>query len=460
MEIRKDVMKLAIPIITEQTFVMIMGVVNAIMAGHLGKEAVSAIGMVDSLNNVFIAFFSALAVGGTVVIAHYAGQCNIKSANEAVRHALLSGILLSSAITLIIYLCRYGLMKVLYGSAEQEVMSNAFTYLNITLLTYPLIALTSIANGVLRGVGDTKTPMKITIIMNILNIILSYTLIYGLEIRSAHFSLGTPGFGIKGAAMGIAAARTIGAVLILYTLLRGSKLIQLRIDRDFKLDFMLLRSIFGVGLPASVESLLFNGGKLITQVFIVGMGTASIAANYVAGSVFGLVNIPGSALSIAATTLVGQCMGRGESDEAKSTLLYLTKLTSLCLLIVCIFTFPLAKFLASLYTSSGDVIEIAVGLIKTSALSMPILWAASFILPAGLKGAGDAKYTMVVSIFGMWVFRITLGYILCIPLNMGVQGIWIGMYADWLVRGTLFYIRLQRGKWKGNNVIKSAGEAV
>lgn len=460
MVIRKDVMKLAVPIIAEQAFIMIMGVINAIMAGRLGKEAVSAIGMVDSINNIFISFFSALAVGGTVVVAHYAGQRNIKSANEAARHALLSGVLLAGIVTLLIFLFQNSIIKVLYGSAEQEVMNNAFTYLNITLLTYPLIALTSVACGVLRGVGDTKTPMKITIIMNLLNIVLSYTLIYGLNISSAHFSVGIPGLGIKGAALGIASARTIGAGLILYTLLSGSKLIQLKLDRSFRPDMTLLRSIFGVGFPASVESLLFNGGKLITQVFIVGMGTASIAANYVAGSVFGLINIPGGALSIAATTLVGQYMGRGESDEAKSTLLYLTKVTSLCLLVLCAFTYPFASMLASMYTQSSDVIEIAAGLIKTSAISMPTLWAVSFILPAGLKGAGDAKYTMVTAIFGMWAFRITLGYILGVPLGMGVLGVWIGMYVDWLVRGTLFYIRLKSGKWRDKVVIRNLKEAI
>ena len=145
-------------------------------------------------------------------------------------------------------------------------------------------------------------------------------------------------------------------------------------------------------------------------------------------------------------------MGRGEGDQAQSTILYLTKATSLCMLVITLITFPFSRLLAAAYTSNPDVIPLAASLIKTSLLSMPLLWAVSFIIPAGLKGAGDAKFTLLVSVFGMWAFRVTTGYVLGIPLGLGVMGVWLGMYIDWLVRGILFYIRLKRGKWKNNIV--------
>ena len=457
MFIRKDVLKLALPVIAEQAFIMVMGVINTIMAGNLGKEAVSAIGMVDSINNIFIAFFSALAVGGTVVVAQYYGQRNYGKANEAARHTVFAGILFSLFITVLLFIFRNNVVMLLFGSAERQVLENSLIYLEITLFTYPLIALTSVACGVLRGVGDSKTPMKVMIFMNFINIVLSYVFIYGLNIQNDHFNISIPGNGVKGAAYGIAAARVIGALLIGFVLLNGSKIIKLKLDRHFRPEWSMLKSIFGIGLPASIESLLFNSGKLITQIFIVGMGTASIAASAIASSVFGLINIPGSALSIAAITLVGQHMGKGESEEAQSTILYLTKATSLCMLVICLITFPSARLLASAFTTNADVIPIAVSLIRTSLLSVPLLWAVSFVIPAGLKGAGDAKYTLFVSIFGMWAFRVSLGYILGIPLGFGVVGVWFGMYIDWLVRGMFFYIRLKRGKWKNNIVIKEAG---
>ena len=454
MLIRKDVLKLALPVLAEQAFIMVMGVINTVMAGQLGKEAVSAIGMVDSINNIFISFFSAIAVGGTVVVAQYYGQGNTGKANEAARHTVFASILLSLFVTVILFIFRNSVIMVLFGSAEQQVMENSLIYLEITLFTYPLIALLSVACGVLRGVGDTKTPMKVTIFMNFLNIVLSYIFIYGINIKNNHLNISIPGSGVRGAAYGIASARIIGALLIGFVLLNGSKIIKLKLDRNFKPEWSMLSSIFGIGLPASVESLLFNGGKLITQIFIVGMGTATIAANTITSSVFGLINIPGCALSIAATTLVGHHMGRGESEEAQSTIMYLTKATSLCILAISLITFPCARLLVSAYTTNSDVIPIAVNLIRTSLLSMPLLWAVSFVIPAGLKGAGDARYTLMVSIFGMWAFRVTLGYVMAIPLGLGVMGVWLGMYIDWLVRGVLFYTRLKRGKWKNNVVIR------
>lgn len=453
MHLRKDVMRLTAPIMLEQTFIMLMGVINAIMAGRIGKETVSAIGMVDSINNIFIAFFSALAVGGTVIVAYYAGRGNTYDSNESAKQAIYSGLAISVAVTLLIWLFRRPLMSLLFGTAEKTVFENAIIYLNITLLTYPLIALTSIACGVIRGAGDTKTPMKITIFMNVINVLLSYILIYGIDLGSGRYAVHLPMLGIRGAAYAIAAARTIGAAAIMLVLVRGTKTLKLDSFKNIRINMDMQKSIFGIGIPSSVESLLFNGGKLITQIFIVSMGTATIAANYVASSVSGLVNIPGNALSIAATTLVGQAMGRRQSEEADYLMSYLTKLSSFCLLVPSLLMFPFGRAIASLYTQSGDVISIAVQLIRLSAIATPLFWSLAFLLPSGLKAAGDAKYTMVTSIIGMWVFRITLGYVLGVPLKMGVAGVWCGMYIDWIVRGVLYYARLKKGRWKNNTVV-------
>ncbi|MDF2522528.1 MAG: efflux family protein [Clostridiales bacterium] len=458
MLIRKDVLGMTVPILTEQIFVVLMGVVNAIMAGRIGKEAVSAIGMVDSLNNVFISMFTALAVGGTVVVAYYTGQRNRQSANDAAKQAFLSGLVIALIITLATWVFRYPLLNILYGSAEQDVINQSFIYLNITLPTYPLIALTSIACGVLRGAGDTRTPMKVTIFMNIINVIFSYILIYGIEVRSGGFDGVIPGMGVKGAALGIAIARTTGALIFIYILLKGTTGTQLTNMFKVKWDWDMQKSIFGVGIPASVEQLLFTGGKLATQTFIVGMGTAAIAANYIATSIFALFSIPGNAMSVASTTLIGQSMGKGDTEEARKTMRYLTLFTSACLLVLSAFLFPMSGLLSSLYTQSQDVIDLSAKILKLSAIFMPLLWALSFVLPAGLRGAGDAKYTMVTSILGMWVFRITLAYFLGVPLGLGVIGIWLGMFADWFVRSILYYVRFKGDKWKRNTIVNEKNQ--
>lgn len=455
MLIREDVLKLSFPIVTEQVFIVSMGIATTVLAGHIGKEAVSAIGMVDSINNIFIAFFSALAVGGTVVVAQYSGQDRKEEANEAAKQVLFSAIFLAGIIAMATWLLRYQIIRLLYGTAEQSVIVNADTYISITLLTYPLISFTSVAYGVLRGTGDTKTPMKITIFMNLLNIVLSYFLIYGFKIENSYFHLFIPGMKVRGAALGIAAARIVGALLLMYALLKGSKVIKLSNLKSFKLNVSLQKSIFGIGVPTSVELLLFYGGRLITQIFIVGMGTAAVASNYIASSVFSLMAVPSSALCTAATTLVGQNMGKGDHDEAQKIMFNMVILSSICMLVLSLFSFPLASVLSSIYTKDKEIIKLTARLIRMSAVCMPIFWSVAFLLPAGLKGAGDAKYAMITSVIGMWAFRITLGYILGVPLKLGVQGVWMGMYIDWVVRGILFYLRFKKGKWKNNIVIRN-----
>ena len=440
MLIRKNVLKLAVPMMVEQIFVMLLGVCNTMMAGHIGEEAVSAIGMVDSLNTLFISFFAALSVGATVVVAQQVGQEKPKMANETAKQAIVSGIIVSGVITLLLWIFRVPLINFLYGSAVELVRSNAKLYMEFTLFTYPFIAISQIANGILRGAGDTKTPMYITMFINIINIFLGYILIYGIKF------LYMPSLGIAGAALAIAIARMIGAIIIMIVLFRGSKIIKIKKLFPFKFDMKVQKSIFNIGIPAGMEQVIFQAGKLLVQVFIVTMGTASIAANAIGMSITQIINVPGNSLCLAATTLVGQYVGRNDVKGAKSILIYLVKFATVCLVCLGILFVPIAEWLASLYTNSPEVIRLTGILIKSNSVAL-LVWATSFVLSAGLKGAGDTRYTMVTAFVGMWAFRIGLGYVLAIVLKMGILGIWVAMYIDWLVRGTMYSLRLRGNKW-------------
>jgi putative MATE family efflux protein len=440
MLIRKNILGLAIPIVVEQTFVMLLGVCNTMMAGHIGQEAVSAIGMVDSMNNLFISFFAALSVGATVVVAQQIGKKALEKANETAKQAIISGLIVSGLISLLLWFFRVPIINFLYGSAEELVKVNAKLYIEFTLLSYPFIAISQIANGILRGAGDTKTPMYITMFMNIINIALGYILIFGVQI------IHIPSLGIMGAAIAIAIARMIGAVIIMIILFRGSKIIKVKKLFPFKFDMETQKNIFNIGIPAGVEQVIFNTGKLIVQVFIVTMGTASIAANAIGMSIMQISNVPGNALCMAATTLVGQYIGRNDIKGAKDTLLYLVKFTTISLVTLGAVFFPISEWLASIYTDVPEVIRLTGTLIKSNSIAY-LVWAISFVLSAGLKGAGDTRYTMMTAFIGMWMFRIGLGYILGIICGIGILGIWIAMYIDWIVRGTMYLLRIRGNKW-------------
>ena len=443
MFIRKDVLKLSIPIMIEQTFVVLLGVCNTMMAGYIGEEAVSAIGMVDTLNNIFISFFAALSVGATVVVAQSIGKGDNKKVNEVVRQAFVSGFIVSVIITIFMWIFRVTIINIFYGSATELVKENAKIYIEFTLITYPFIACEQIANGILRGCGDTKTPMKITMFMNIINIILGYLLIYGVSIGR----LVIPSLGIEGAAIAIALARLIGTIMVMVVLIKGINSIKLNRILPFKFDMKIQKNIFGIGIPAGVEQLLFNAGKFIVQIFIVTMGTVSIASNTIGMSIIQIPNVIGNSLTIAATTLVGQYVGRDDIDGAKNVLMYLNKFATFCMVTLgFVFVIPFASFLAKLYTDNAEVINLSANLLKANSLAM-IIWPSAFVLSAGLKGAGDTGYTMNTAIIGMWIFRVGIGYLLGVELNFGVMGVWIGMFLDWLIRAILYLLRLRGTKW-------------
>lgn len=439
--------QLIIPILIEQTFIMLLGVINTIMAGHLGKEVLSAIGMIDSINNIFIAFFSAVAIGGTVIIGHFCGSGNQEDTQKTAINAIIATFILSLIPTIFLWFFKHAIILYLFGSVDQEVLENAIIYFNVTLLTYPLLALTFMIFGILRGSGNTTSPMKISVLMNVINVILGYILIFGLSIENVQLSIHIPSLGILGAALSIAIARSSGAIFALIALLTHVIRISLTELKTFKFDLRLLKQVFGIGVPAGLESLIFNAGKLVLQIVVVSYGTTTIAASTILWSIFGLMNIPGVAIAIAAPTIVSQVLGRNEINEAKRLLFFMVKLA---ILLQGILSIPFALFsknLIGLYTNDIDVLALASKIMLTLIIAMPITWASSFVLPQGLKGGRDVKFTLITSLISMWTFRIGVGYILGSLLGMGLLGLWIAMYIDWIFRGVLYTLRLKGSRW-------------
>lgn len=444
--LRKQIYVLAIPILIEQILITTMGMANTMLASNLkgaeGLQVVSAISMIDSFSYLFFSFFSALAIGGTVVVAQYVGRGNMDEANKVAKESICSGAIISSLLSLVLILINEPLIKGVYMGVESQVLDYAIVYFSITLLSFPFFCVTLICNGILRGAGDTKTAAISNVLMNIFNIVLTYIFLYGLELSF----ISIQPMGIMGAALGISLARVFGMIYVLWKLKSRKSVIQVNRLYHYKPSYYYLRQLFYVSIPACVESIVFHFGKLLTQVFISGMGTVAMSANSISNSIINLLNIPGNSLTTVATTIVGQDIGRGEKEEARTSLIFMTKLTVMGLVSLGLLSIPVAWFMVGLYTDNSDVLVYATNLIKLNALATP-LWAFSFVLPGGLKGAGDGRYTMSTAIIGMWVFRVGFGYLLGIVFNLGVAGVFIAMYIDWAVRGLLYYRRLKGDKW-------------
>ncbi|MBN7123181.1 FMN/FAD transporter [Erwinia billingiae] len=436
----REITPLAVPIFFENLCVLLMGVLSTFLVSWLGKEAMAGVGLADSFNMVIISFFAAIDLGTTVVVAFSLGKLNRERAEAAARQSLVLMTLFAVLLALLIEFFGVQIIDVIAGSAEPAVKALALDYLTISAWSYPAAAIALIGCGALRGAGNTKIPMLINGGMNILNIVISTALIYGC--------FGWKGLGFDGAAVGLTISRYIGALAVIYVLMIGfNPRLKITLKSYFtRLNTSILMEVLGIGVPASIESVLFNGGKLLTQIFVAGMGTDVIAGNFIAFSIASMINLPGNSLGSASTIIVGTRLGRGQLLQPERQLRYIFWLSTIGLCLLAAITVPFAGILASFYTKDPDVIHVVKILVWLNAAFMPF-WAASWVLPAGLKGARDARFTMWISLLGMWGARIVAGYTLGVVLGFGVVGIWLGMFMDWIVRGFFFYRRLNSGRW-------------
>ncbi|HOV69684.1 MAG TPA: MATE family efflux transporter, partial [Clostridia bacterium] len=223
--------------------------------------------------------------------------------------------------------------------------------------------------------------------------------------------------------------------------------------KEFRVNMNMQKSILDIGFPAGIEAFVFNIGKFVQQIFIISLGTVSIAANTISWSIFSLLTIPGQALSIVATVMVGRFIGMDNYAEAKNINFYLIKLSTVSMLVLSVLVFPLAYVISSAYSSDFQVLSLTTRIIQICAVMIPILWPMSFIIPAGLRGAGDTKFAMYFSVVSLWVFRVFIGYIIAIVFRVGVLGFWIGMYCDWAARGIVYYLRLNGDRWRRKQLV-------
>lgn len=436
----REITPLAVPILVENACVLLMGVLSTFLVSWIGKEAMAGVGLADSFNMVIISFIAAVDLGTTVVVAFSLGTRDRRRARAAARQSLVLMTVVALLLAAGIHLAGEHIIDVIAGDATPDVKALALSYLQTTVWSYPAAAIALIGSGALRGAGNTKIPLLVNGGMNILNIMISSVLIYGI--------FGWGGLGFIGAGLGLTLSRYIGAACIIYVLLKGfNPALRISLKSYFKpLKLNILWEVLGIGIPASIESVLFTGGKLLTQMFVAGMGTNVIAGNFIAFSVAALINLPGNALGSASTIIVGRRLGKGQIGQAERQLRYVFWLSTIVLTIIAWGTAPFAGLFASFYTQESDVIDVVKILLWLNAAFMPI-WAASWVLPAGLKGARDVRFAMWISMLGMWGCRVVAGYTLGVVLGMGVVGVWLGMFFDWAVRGVCFYWRMVSGRW-------------
>ena len=437
----KQLYKLIIPLIIEQLLAVTVGMVNIIMVARAGEVAVSGVSLVDTLNVLLITIFSSLATGGAVVAAQYLGHKETENACKSAKQLLLISTIISLIIMALSLLGNYYILRVIYGNIDAEVMENARIYFYVTAFSFPFLAIYNSCAALFRVMGNSKISMYASLIMNAINLAGSAILV--LEFH----------MGVMGVAIPALLARISAALIMLFLIRNKNNPIYIDNILHMGIDIPMIKRILHIGVPNGLENSIFQIGKILVQGLTASFGTVAITANAVASTIAGLETIPGSAIGLAMITVVGQCVGAGDYKQAKKYTVKLMKLTYVIMLILNIGIILLRNPIVGIYRLSANTTALTLQLLVYHSICCCTIWPGAFTLPNAIRAANDVKYTMIISIVSMWVWRIGFSYILADFLNLGVLGVWIAMTIDWLFRAICFLIRFINGKWKLHSFI-------
>lgn len=437
----KDLWKLLIPIIIEQILNSLMGMADTMMVSNVGSVAMSAVSLVDSINMLVIQVFAALATGAAIICSHYMGKKDTEGAKRAAGQIFLTVIVISAAIMLFCLIFCKPLLAFIFGEVEPAVMEAAIIYFIITAISYPFIALFNAGAAFFRAEGNSKFPMKISVISNIINVVGNAVLIFAF------------GMGVAGAATATLLSRIFCTVVVFYYLAKPGHAIVLNHYFQIRPDFSIIKKILSIGIPAGVENGMFQFGKLAIQSSVSTLGTTAIAAQAMT-NIFENVNGVGAVgVGIGLMTVVGQAFGANRNEEAKYYIVKLTGYGELVLLFFCLLTFAISKPVMVLAGMELESMQLCYEMLTAITIMKPLTWALSFIPAYGFRAAGDIRFSMITATCTMWFCRVALAVFLIRFMNFGPMGVWIGMFADWTIRGVIFTIRFFSGKWLGKHIL-------
>lgn len=437
----RDLKKLLFPLVIEQILVMLVGMVDTVMVSSVGEAAVSGVALVDMVNYLVITVLTALTTGGAVVLSQYLGAGKPDRAAFSAGQLMAVSALFSTGIMAVCVLFRVPILQLFFGAVEPDVMDAALTYFLVTACSFPFLGVYNAAAAQFRSLGRTSMTMYVSLIMNAINIVGDFI---GVAVLHA---------GVLGVAVPTLIARASAAVMMSTLAFRSGHEVRLRWSNILTLEGDTVGRILHIAVPGGVENGLFALGKVLVTSIVSGFGTVQIAANGVSNSINQIAIIVVTAVNLAVITVVGQCVGAREYEQAEYYTKKLMKISYIATAIlgglVCLALPLILRF----YNLEPETLRLAALLIVMHNLLAIALHPTSFNLANSLRAAGDVKYTMYVGIFSMIVFRLGSAYLFGVVLELGVVGVWIAMGMDWLARSVCFVWRYRREVWRTVSVI-------
>lgn len=433
--------RLLVPLVIEQVLVMLVGMVDTVMVASAGEAAVSGVALVDMVNYLIITVMAALTTGGSVIISQYAGGRQPAQAERSAGQLMMVTLLLSAAILAVCLLGRDAILRLFFGSVEADVMAAAQTYFMITACSFPFLGIYDAGAALYRVMGKTSVTMYVSLTMNVINVIGDFI---GVSVLHA---------GVAGVAVPTLLSRAFAAVVMSRLAFRRQNSIPLYWHHILMWDTPVVRRILRIAVPNGLENGLFALGKVLVTSIVAGFGTVQIAANGVANSVDQIAVIVVNAVNLAMVPVVGQCVGASDYTQAAHYTKKLMKISYISTAVLGLAVCVLLPVLLPLYGLSADTLRLAALLIVLHNALALLLHPTSFNLANSLRAAGDARFTMIVGICSMIVFRLGSALLFGKLLRLRIVGVWIAMGMDWLARSIAFTIRYKSGKWKEKRAI-------
>lgn len=437
----RDLKNMIVPLFFEQLLVMLVGIMDTFIISYVGEAAVSGVSLVNSFNTIFIYLFTALASGGAVVISQYIGNKDQKNSVRSSSQLLMFSTLFSIILTCIVLMFHQVILSALFGKVEIDVMNACITYIVISALSYPFIAIYNAGASLFRSMGKTKTTMYVSLASNIINVIGNCIGVFVLHA------------GVAGVAIPSLIARAFSAIVITNLCFRNNQTTYYTKKDLFAFDTDILKRVLSIAVPNGIENGIFQFVKVALSSVVALFGTYQIAANGVAQSIWSLAALMGVTLGPVYITVIGQCMGSGNQEQAKYYFKKLNKLAIVLSIVWNLIVLALTPLFMHFYQLSSETLQLIFYLVVIHNVFNAIVYPISGPLSNGLRAAGDVKFTMVVSIASTLLARFVFSIIFAIYLNMGVIGIAFAMCLDWTIRAVIFYCRYRSLKWLEFKVI-------
>lgn len=442
-ETKNIVLKTAGPVLIEVFLGTLFGMVDMMMLGRIddpGEAAASiaAVGITNQLVFIALSLVQSLNVGATAMVARYVGANRGDRIESVVRHViLLTQLLLVLPIFILGLIYTDEIMKLI--GAHQDTLMYGRNYFKVIIIGIVFQAFNFSIYAVLRGAGDTKTPMNINLKVNTLNVVGNAILIYGL--------FGFPRLGVTGAGISTSFSQLIATLMLLRHIFKKNTIIRINLKNRFKFDKDIIYNLVKIGIPASLEQIAFRVGILMFVRIVSSLGTVAYATHQICLNISGLSFTPGQAFGIAASSLAGRSLGADDPDKAEEYIKTSRRIGAIIATMVGVVFFFFGSFIASLYTKNPEVIKEAAKILKVIAIIQPFQ-SSQLIIAGGLRGAGDTVWTLVAIFFSVLVVRVALAYLFIMVLRLGLIGAWYAMFCDQLVRWALISLRFKTDKWK------------